>query len=261
MTRTDALWLLWIGLILLLGPAASLEGQSDAVLDPGKAAQAKSQEEFDKYLEIVVAADPHQVIGKVDAFVSEFSQSELRSAAYQYKMHACEKLNDFDGMLAAGRKALLGNPDNVNILLALAPAMASRAAGRADRDQLLSQAEADAHLALEKLEATRLSRKVSVEEWTAQKHQMQSEAHGALGLVALQKKENQAAVREFSAAISLDPRPQGIQYLRLGMAFNALAASDDAAKNFRRAAELGPEPVQNLALKELKSLSDKNVPR
>jgi hypothetical protein len=45
------------------------------------------------------------------------------------------------------------------------------------------------------------------------------------------------------------------------MAFNALAASDDAAKNFRRAAELGPEPVQNLALKELKSLSDKNVPR
>ena len=122
MTRTDALWLLWIGLILLLGPAASLEGQSDAVLDPGKAAQAKSQEEFDKYLEIVVAADPHQVIGKVDAFVSEFPQSELLSAAYQYKMHACEKLNDFDGMLATGRKALLGNPDNVNILLAGPPA-------------------------------------------------------------------------------------------------------------------------------------------
>jgi len=261
MTRTEALWRLLICLTLLLGPSASLEGQSDAVLDPGKAAQAKSQQEFDRYLEIVAATEPHQVIAKVDAFVSQFPQSELLSTAYQYKMHACERLNDFDGMLAAGRKALLGNPDNVNILLALAPAMASRAAGRADRDQLLSQAEAYAHHALEKLEATRLSRKVSVQEWTAQKRQMQAEAHGALGLVALQRKQNEIAVREFSAAISLDAHPAGIQFLRLGMAFNGLAASDDAAKNFRRAADLGPEPVRNLALQELKRLSDKNVQR
>ncbi len=261
MTRTEALGRLLICLILLFGPSVSLEGQSDAVLDPGKAAQARSQEEFDKYLEIVASTDPHQVIGKVDGFVSQFPKSELLSTAYQYKMRACETLNDFDGMLIAGRKALLGNPDNVNILLALAPAMASRAAGRADRDQLLSQAEADAHLALEKLETTRLSRKVSVQEWTAQKHQMQSEAHGALGLVALQRKQNEIAVREFSAAISLDPQPGGIQFLRLGMAFNGLAAPNDAAKNFRRAAELGPEPVRNLALQELKRLSDKNAQR
>jgi tetratricopeptide (TPR) repeat protein len=261
MTQTEALCRLFVCLILFLGLSASLEGQSDAVLDPGKAAQAKSQEEFDRYLEIVAAADPHQVIAKVDAFVSQFPQSQLLSTAYQYKMHACERSNDFDGMLAAGRKALLGNPDNVNILLALAPAMASRAAGRADRDQLLSQAEAYARLALEKLDATRLSRKVSLQEWTVQKHQMQSEAHGALGLVALQRKQNDIAVREFSAAISLDPQPVGVKFLRLGMAFNALPAPDDAAKNFRRAAELGPEPVRNLALQELKRLSDKNVLR
>jgi len=261
MTRTEPLTRLLISLILFLGLSAGLKGQSDAVLDPGKAAQAKSQDEFDKYLEIVGTPEPHQVIAKVDAFALQFPQSELLPVAYQHKMHACEKLNDFDGMLAAGRKALLANPDDVNTLLTLAPAMASRAAGRADRDQLLSQAEAYARAALEKLETTRISRKVTVQEWTEQKHQMQSEAHGALGLVALQRKQNETAVHEFSTAISLDFQPSGIQFLRLGIAFNALAASGDAAKNFRRAADLGPEPVRNLALQELKKLSDKNVQR
>jgi tetratricopeptide (TPR) repeat protein len=231
-----------------------LHGQSDSSADPGKAAQAKSQEEFDKYLEVVAAGGPEQVVGKVREFSAQFPQSELLAPAYQLEMHAFEQLNDFAGMLAAGRKALAGNPDNVGILLALAPAMASRAAGRADKVELLSQAEAYARKALTQIDATRLSKKTSMEQWSLQKRQMQAEAHGVLGTVALQRKQAKVAVEEFQTALNLTPKPQGIDYLRLGLALNASGARSDAQKNFRRAAELGPESVSTLAQEETRNL-------
>lgn len=235
-----------------------LSAQSDLLVDPAKTAQAKSQEEFDKYLEIVTAPGAPQTVGKVEAFVSQFPTSELLGAAYKYEMHAFQVLNNFDGMLTAGRKALLGNPDEVNTLLTLAPAMASRAAGRSDREELLLQAEAYARHALEEIETQRVSRKVSLQEWTIQKHQMQADAHGALGTVALQRGNVHSAVREFKTAIELTPEPQGIQFLRLGLALTH-TAKNEARENFRRAAELGPDPVRRSATEELRKLSDKPV--
>jgi tetratricopeptide (TPR) repeat protein len=248
-------------MLLLFGVPASLVAQSDVFIDPGKTAQSKSEEEFDKYLDIVTASDPQQIIDTVNAFVSQFPQSELLPAAYRYQMHAFEHLNDFSGMLTAGRKALAGNPDNVNILLSLAAAMASRAPGRADQDALLSQAENDARHALEEIDKTRISRKISAQEWTFQKHQMQSEAHGIFGVVALQRKQAETAVHEFMAAIDLAPQPQGIQFLRLGLAYSSAGDNKDAQENFRHAADLGPEPVRKSASAELKKLSESTAPQ
>jgi len=249
--------LLAIFFIAGFGPCLHLSAQSDALVDPGKTAQAKSEEEFDKYLEIVTAPDAPQVLEKANAFISQFPKSDLLGAAYQYEMHADQLLNNFDGMLTAGRQALLRNPNEVSTLLTLAPAMASRAGGRSDREELLFQAETDARYALEEVETQRISRKVSPQEWTVQKHQMQAEAHGALGTVALQRGKTQTAVREFKTAIQIVPNPQGIQFLRLGLALASTPSKNEARENFRRAAELGPDPIRRSAAKELRKLSDK----
>jgi tetratricopeptide (TPR) repeat protein len=251
-------------IFVLLTIPAPLLGQSDVFVDPAKAAQAKTEGEFDKYLEIVTASDPHQIVSHAEAFVVLFPHSELSSAAYRYKMQAYEQLNDFDGMLAAGRQALVGNPDDASTLLALATAMASRAAARSDREALLSEAERDARHALEEVEKAHLSRKVSMQEWTQQKHQMQSEAYGALGVVSLERKQTEAAARDFTTAISLSPQPQGIQFLRLGLAYSSMATNTARAAaqvNFRRAAELGPEAVRKSALSELTKLTAQSAQR
>jgi tetratricopeptide (TPR) repeat protein len=241
-------------LLLLIGPTSILAAQMDTFVDPAKTAQARSEEEFDHYLEIVSSSDAPQVIAKVDAFAAQFPQSELLGAAYRYQMHAWEKLNDFNGMLAAGRKMLLQNPDDIDTLLTLAPAMASRASSRPDREQLLSQAEQDATHALAEIATERISRKVSREQWNIEKRQMESEAHGALGIVALQKKQTAAAVHEFKTAIDLAPQPQGILFLRLGLALSS-TAKDEARDSLRRAEELGPDPVRKSAAAELRRLS------
>jgi len=249
MTKISSLSRKIVSFLLLMAPVQIL-CQSDASGDPGKAAQAKSQEEFDQYLEIVTAPDPNTVIAKTKKFALQFPISELLTPVFQSEMHAFESLDDFDGMLEAGRKALAGNPDSTSTLLALAPAMATRAGGRPDRSQLLDQSESFVRRVLEIVETTRISRKISVEQWNQRKRYMQSQAHGVLGIVALQRNQNSRAIKEFSEAIELAPKPEGIQFLRLGLALSANGAKSEADKNFKRAVELGPDPVAAAAKRE-----------
>jgi tetratricopeptide (TPR) repeat protein len=233
---------------------ASLNAQMGMASDPAQAAQAKSQVEFDAYLEILSAADAHVVVEKARDFLSAFPESELRGAAYQYQVEAFQQLNDFTGMLAAGEKALALEPDNVNLLLALAPAMATRAEGRPDGAQLLTQAESYARHALVEVDGVRVPHALSMEQWDVRKRQMQSDAHGVLGIVALQRGQAERAVNELDRAISLSPTAQGVQFLRLGLALSAAGKKAEAEQNFHRAAELGPDPVRSAALGQLKKL-------
>jgi tetratricopeptide (TPR) repeat protein len=240
--------------LMSLSMPMCLQAQIGLLSNPAQAAQARSQDEFDFYLEIVSATDARVVVEKVKAFTSAFPKSELLGAAYQYQLQAFEQLNDFDAMLAAGEKALASDPESVNTLLALAPAMATRAAGRPDRIQLLAQAESYAHRALAEIDKIRVPRELSMEQWDVRKHQMQSEAHGVLGIVALQRGQSQQAVSELEMAVRLAPKPEGLQFLRLGLALASEGKKNDAEQKFRRAVELGPEPVRNAALGQLKKL-------
>jgi tetratricopeptide (TPR) repeat protein len=257
-TRTSPAFV--IGLLVVIAAATCMKAQFGSLVSPGQAAQARSQDELDAYLQIIGATEARDVAGKVDAFALAFPKSELLGLAYQNQLRAFEQLNNFEGTLAAGEKALQANPDNLNTLLALAPVMASRADGRPDGDQLLLQAEAYARRALDGIEKTRLPRNISLEHWNVEKHQMQSQAHEVLGMVALQRRRPQTAIPELEIAISLSPAPDGVQFLRLGLAFAATGQKADAAMNLRRGAELGPEPVRALALAQLKKLqSSKSV--
>jgi tetratricopeptide (TPR) repeat protein len=241
--------------LALIGMPAGLKAQFGPLASPRQAAQARSQAELDSYLEIVGATDARVIVQKVGIFASEFPKSELLGAAYQYQLQAFAGLNDFDGMLTAGRKALAGDPDSLDTLLALAPAMANRAAGRPDRAQLLSQAESYAHRALDGIDKIRVPRELSIEQWSFRKHEMQSEAHGVLGAVAYQRGQLQQAMGELEMAINLAPQPEGVQFLRLGLALASVGKKGDAEQKLRRAAELGPDSVRNLALDQLKKLS------
>ena len=260
MAQTRIFLTLFISLLAVSGGATRAKAQFGSLVSPGQAAQAQSQEELDAYLQIASMKEPPNIVSEVDAFASAFPKSELLGFAYQHQLLAFEQLNNFDGMLAAGAKALAANPDNLNTLLTLAPAMASRAGGRPDRVQLLAQAESYAQRALAGIEKTRLPHKVTLEHWNLDKRQMQSQAHEVLGMVALQRGQAQAAVPEFQTAIALAPTPEGIQFLRLGLAQASTNNKEDAAKSLRRGAELGPDSVRAIALAQLAKLAH-NSPR
>src|SRR5258708_4420388 len=106
MTATSRPYLAGMFCLALLSTPVGLRAQIGSLSNPAQAAQARSQDEFDAYLEIVSDADARVVVEKVKAFSSAFPKSELLGAAYQYQLQAFERLNDFDAMLAAGEKIL-----------------------------------------------------------------------------------------------------------------------------------------------------------
>jgi tetratricopeptide (TPR) repeat protein len=216
---------------------------------------------LDAYLVVTTATEAHEVVNEVDRFASRFPKSELAGIAYQYQMRAYKQLNDFDGMLAAGERALLANPDNLNTLLTLAPAMANRAAQRPDSATMLAQAEDYAQRALQGIERTQIPRQTPLEHWELEKQEMQSEAHETLGVVALRRGQFKTAVEEFQTAVRLAPNAQGVEFLGLGMAYASAGASENAEKALRRAVELGPEAVRTPALNELEKLNGKESAR
>lgn len=235
------------------------EAQFGPLVSPGQAAQARSEDEFDHYLEIVTATDPMEVVTKANAFVTLFSGSELLGQAYQHEAEAFARLDNFEGMLTAGRKALLASGDNLNTLLMLAPAMADRAGDRPDRTTLLSGAEDYAHRALELIDKTRIPHSVSLQDWLLKKRQMQSKAHEVLGVVAFQRGQSQSAIRELQTAVLFSPEADGAQYYKLGLAFAAAGQKKDAQANLRHSAQLGPDSIRKLALEKLNKLQGIDV--
>lgn len=240
--------------ILLAVGARPVAAQLGPLSDPAQAPQAKTQEEFDEYLSILSQTDARRMIGEVDAFAAAFPGSAFLGIAFQYQMHAFEQLGDFEGMLRAGRKALAANPENLNTLLTLAPALANAAMQRADRDALRAQAQSYANRALAGIEKTHAPRQMPLEEWQAEKRTMQANAHETLGVVALDRADAATAIQEFETAVALQPVPEGAQFLRLGVAYAAGGRVEEAQKSLSRASELGPAVVRNLAMNEMKTL-------
>jgi len=234
-----------------------LEAQLGPLSNPARAPQAKSQKELDLYLKILTDATPQSVLKDSDAFASQFPESELLGIAYQYEMHAFKDMDNFEGMVTAGQKALLANPDNLNTLLTLAPAMANRASQVKNADKLLGQAEEYARLILSAVEKVKPPLQTSLEKWEATKRGMQSQAHEVLGVVAIDRGQYAIAIDQFKTAISLAPTPMGSQYFRLGLAFAAAGERDSAKEHLLHAAELGPQPVRKLALVEINKLMEK----
>jgi len=245
----------WLLTLIVLASVLRAGAQLGPLADPARAPQAQTQEEFDQYLGIVTDTDPKQVIQRVAQFVHAFPDSRLAGVAYQYEMHAREQTGDFDGMLAAGKLALAANSDNLNTLLTLAPAVANAVLERKDRAELLAEAQAWASSALTALDKTKAPRQWPLEKWMAEKKRMQTEAHETLGVIALDEADSATAVREFQAAVDLQPAPDGARFLRLGLALLERGDKAAAAKNMQRAAELGPEPVRTIALNQLKAIA------
>jgi tetratricopeptide (TPR) repeat protein len=247
--------------LALLGWGADLAAQFGPLLSPSQARQARSQEEFDAYLEVVTESDSRKTVKRVESFAAEYPKSELLGIAYEHQAQACAHLNDFEGMLAAGEKALRAHPDNLNTLLILAPALANHAAPGPDQARWLAQAEEYARRILIGVERTQIPHKIPLELWETEKGRMQAQAHEVLGVVAMQRGQVPAAVNEFETAVRVNPNPQGEQYFRLGVAYASAGERGKAQETLRHATDLGPDAVRQLALTELAKLTKEKSKR
>jgi tetratricopeptide (TPR) repeat protein len=246
-------WIL-LSLLLTIVSAPPLAAQFGPLSSPAKAPQAKSQAELDAYLEIISAAEALDIVKKVDVFALQYPGSAFLSLAYQNQTLAFQRLGDFDGSVSAGEQSLRENPQNTKTLLMLAAIIANGPVHHPDRPKLLTQAADYAHRALQEVDTIKPPRQIPLEQWALEKHQMQCQAHEALGVVALDRGQIHAAVAEFQAALALSPHAEGSLFLRLGLALALADQPVDAEKSLMRAEALGPDSVRQLAVGEISKL-------
>ena len=244
-------------LLLILGSSA--RAQFGPSLNSRQAPQAKTQEELDLYLEIYTSADSHATIRNVVRFAETYPASEFLGLAYQYQMTAYRDLSDYDGVLTAGEKSLALLPDNLNTLITLATVIPNRSDGRPDREQLLSKAQGYAGSVLRKIDSLKIPVEIPLAQWESQRAELEAEAREALGHLAIKKGDLEEALRQFEAAIKINPIPKPSLWYRLGGTYLMTGQPEKAMEPLRRAADEGEGAVKQLALDQLLRIQQANA--
>ena len=228
--------------------------QFSPLLDLDAAPQARTQQEFDAYLEVLAAKDDRQRVARAEDFLSAYPQSALQGPAAVYQMEAFKALNDFEGVLSSGERVLRLLPENLRALLTLASAIPNAVRGGTEDRALLDRAESYAERALAVMKEKEIPRSIRLEDWKRFRAGMASEAHEALGHVAAKRGRIERAAEEFEVAVLLNPDPVGRQFYRLGAAYVAVGRTTDARAALNRAAALGPDLIRQRAVRELSAL-------
>ncbi len=234
--------------------------QFGPLVDTMNAPQAKTEEELDLYLELTVSTNPRASVEIAERFAREYPKSELLGLVYEYEMQACQRLDDFEGTLRAGRKALELLPDNADTQLTLASVIPDHAQGRADSTKLLQEAEEYARRSLRELATMRIPKEILPDRWKTLRGQLEAQAHEALGKIERDRGNLEGAISEFALAASQNPVPQGTQFLELGAAYSQARQPEEAKKAFERAIELGPARVREVAERELAKVTSNRTP-
>lgn len=246
-------------LVLLAGlalPGPQAPAQFGPLLDIEGAPQAKTQEEFDQYLEVLAATDARKRVAEARDFLAAYPESALLGLATVYLMEAHKDLDDFGGVLSNGERVLELLPENLRALLTLSAAIPNAVQDATEERVLLDRAESYATRALAVMKRKEIPRSIRLEEWKGFRAGMASEAHEALGHIAAKRGQIERAMGEFELAVELNPVPDGRQLFRLGAAYAAVGKVSKAGATLRRAAALGPELVRQRAEQELKRLEE-----
>lgn len=235
-------------------PLLLAEAQFGPLVDPGSAPQARTQDEFDAYLEVLATEGPDQRLAAAAAFVNGYPRSALEGLVAVQQMEAYRELGDFPGVLDRGGRVLTLLPDNLRALLTLAAAIANQVGDSPDAQRQLEHAEVHARHALDVMHRKQIPRSIPLAEWKRFRAGLASEAHEALGHVATKQDDSERAVREFERAVELNPIAEGRQWFRLGVAYALDGRSSRAITALRQAVELGPPLIRKRASQALESL-------
>ncbi len=228
--------------------------QMGPFLSPLQVPQAKTEEEYDAYLEILTSENPEQTVARVKSFARNFPKSQLLGLAFEHEMLAYQRLQEWFNVLHSGQKALQLEPRNVMTLLTVAAAIINGIHNQTIDHSLLDEAEQYAVESIQELGTMTIPHQLSLDRWERIRGDMEGQAHEILGEIAVIQGNNQKARKEFEASIRANPDPHGVQFLRLGLLSESLGNDEQASQAFGRAIELGPESVRNLARRELQKI-------
>lgn len=232
-------------------PAAA-PGAAATAPKTAKPPEAKTPEEFKAYQEAVAITDAAAAEAAADDFAKKFPASELRVPAYSSVLQKAYQTNDAAKIIVLGRKVLAIEPDNAMTQVVTGTALAETTK-ETDLDFAEKSAEAikltDA--ALKNIETMLPQPNLTPEQFSVLKNVLRSMAYSAKGYMAMNRKDFLGSEDNFQKAVTANPQPDPVLYLRLAVAQDSLkkyaAAFANATKSLQIAESQNNTVVANLA--------------
>jgi tetratricopeptide (TPR) repeat protein len=215
----------FLGGILALAAVMGLMAQA-----PPKQPTPKSQGELDAIKAMFSAQTPDDRIQAANNLITKYADTDFKGMALSIAAESYGQKNDYEKMLVFGEQALAADPKNFHMLLLMARAIANRTREfDLDREEKLARAEKYAKSADEELKAAQKPNpQLTDEQWTAIKKDYQSQGEEVLAMAAVARKNFDAAITHYKAAIDISPNPDPATMVRLGAAYDQAKRYDEA---------------------------------
>ena len=196
--------------------ATSLIGQ-EAQAQAGQPAQGqknwKDRAEYDIYNAIAKEQDPTKRIALLNSWKEKYPTSDYALQRQDIFCQTYAAMNLPAKVIEAGKEALQSDPKDLTVLFLMAqnvlgltkPTPDDLAAGEMAANGLLSNLDFF-------FDAGKKPPTTSDTDWTKAKNQTETLAHTALGWIALQKKDNETAEKEFTKSLQLTPNNAQVSY-------------------------------------------------
>lgn len=175
--------------------------------------QWKDRAEYDLYESITKATDNNKKLELLESWSQKYPGSDFKIERLQLYLDTYQALNRVERVMEVGSQILAEDPKNLRTLYIMtlnAPRMTTptpQLLDTADKAARTLVANSDEFFAADKRPAT-----TPQAEWDKGKRDTNALAHMTLGWVAMQRKQNEAAEKEFVSSLELNPENAQVSY-------------------------------------------------
>lgn len=239
---------------------AAPAGESPVAKQPS----VKSQAEGEALQAIFQTTDANSRIKAAEEFVVKFADSEFKPFVLMVTAETYRQMNNYENTVIYGERVLEADPENYMAMLLLASAIAQRTREfDLDREEKLGRVEKYVKTALELIDkAPRPRADVTDDQWNQAKGDFKAQAHEAMGVAAMARKNYPAAITEFKTAIEVSSTPDPATQVRLGAAYNLAGQYDNAIATLNQVMatpELHPQIRQIAQAERARAMQAKGV--
>jgi tetratricopeptide (TPR) repeat protein len=214
-----------------------------------------SPEEKADFLQIQSEMDSAQQLKLCEDFEKKYPQSVLLSYVLSQLASIYQKQGQYDKVVELCNRSIQLEPKNIFSLVMVSMLLPQPRLLRgtpADNEKQVVRAAEHASKALDLMAQIPAEMLEKDEELQKRKASLSSDAHSALGMVALYREDPPTAADEFKAAIAGGSGANPTNYFRLGEAYETMGKLDQALEAFQNAADLGTgTPFQDFANRKI----------
>lgn len=174
--------------------------------------------------------NPDGVITAADNVLSKFKDTVFKDTILLWEAQAYQQKGDKDKALIYAERSLDANSNNYQAALMLADITVQGTREHdLDRDEKLAKADKYANQGIAAVAtAEKPNPQVSDQQWADYKKDMIAQAHDALGMSALDKKDYDKAISELKMAVEDAAHPEPAFQVRLASAYQSAGKNDEA---------------------------------